>query len=223
MVVNKCDQHLHELNETRLMRDYPNIRGFIQTSCTTGHGIAKLRREIGNHVRRLPHVFDELPQSYFEVKTELERAATARNYIPIGDYREISKRHGVEEPERQDRLIRFLHDLGVVLNFQDPDDPYGQNDPYVLNPEWVTGGVYAIINDKELKEKRDGLLTLQRLSSVLNALEGYPQNRHDFIVRKMIQFELAYQINHGKETRWLIRNCSTLRSPRTCNGSPKNR
>ena len=93
-----------------------------------------------------------------------------KNYIPIEDYREICERQAVEKPESQDRLIRFLHDLGVVLNFQDPDDPYGQNDPFVLNPEWVTDGVYAIVNDKELKEKRDGLLTRKSWAAVLNAL-----------------------------------------------------
>ena len=97
VVVNKCDQHPHELNETRLMRDYPNIRGFIQTSCSTGQGIEKLRREIGKHVRRLPHVFDELPESYFTVKAELEQVAAERNYIPIEDYRKICARHTRQE------------------------------------------------------------------------------------------------------------------------------
>jgi len=204
VVVNKCDQHPHELNETRLMRDYPNIRGFVQTSCHTGQGIAELRREIGKHVRRLPHVFDELPKSYFAVKAELEETARQKNYIPIDDYRAICRRHKVGKRESQDRLIRFLHDLGVVLNFQDPEDPYAQNDPFVLNPEWVTGGVYAIVNDKQLKEKRDGLLNPQKLAAVLSALDGYPKNRHGFIVRKMMQFELAYQIDSGKQKRWLI-------------------
>jgi internalin A len=204
VVVNKCDQHPHELNETRLRRDYPNIRGFIQTSCSEGDGIARLRREIGKQVRSLPHVFDELPESYFAVKAELARAAAASSYIPIEDYRTICARRAVATRESQDRLIRFLHDLGVVLNFQDPADPYGQNDPYVLNPEWVTGGVYAIVNDKELKANRDGVLNCGRLREVLNALAGYPASRHDFIVRKMMQFELAYQIDQGKQTRWLI-------------------
>jgi small GTP-binding protein len=204
VVVNKCDQHPHELNETRLMRDYPNIRAVIQTSCADGQGVAELRREIGKHVRRLPHVFDELPTSYFAVKAELEQVAAEKHYIPIEDYRKICVQHVVEERESQDRLIRFLHDLGVVLNFQDPDDPYCQNDPFVLNPEWVTGGVYAIVNDRGLKAKRDGLLTREKLRDVLNALGSYPANRHDFIVRKMMQFELAYQIGQGRDTCWLI-------------------
>ncbi|RJQ23980.1 TIR domain-containing protein, partial [Candidatus Parcubacteria bacterium] len=221
VVVNKCDQHPHELNETRLLSDYPNIRGFIQTSCSMGQGITELRREIRKHVRRLPHVFDELPQSYFEIKAELKQAADEKDYIPIEDYHEICRRHRVEMIKHQNRLIRFLHDLGVVLNFQDPDDPYGQNDPYVLNPEWVTGGVYAIINSKELKAKRDGLLTSQKLSAVLNTLEGYPENCHGFIVRKMMQFELAYQINHGKETHWLIPELLDPKEPKNLNWKPE--
>lgn len=206
VVINKCDQHPHELNETALMRDYPNIRGFVQTSCETGEGIAKLRREIGNQIRRLPHVFDKLPQSYFQVKKELEQKAKKRNFIPIEKYHGICKRRKVNKQEDRERLIRFLHDLGVVLNFQDPDDPYGQNDPFVLNPEWVTKGVYAIVNDKPLKARKDGVLTQAKLTEVLNALDGYPADRHDFIVRKMMQFELAYELGRrkGAEQRWLI-------------------
>jgi internalin A len=213
VVVNKCDQHPHELNETRLIRDYPSIQGFLQTSCSTGQGIAELRREIGKHVRRLPHVFDDLPESYFTVKAELERTAQEKHFIPVDDYRKICHRNKVRKQESQDRLIRFLHDLGVVLNFQDPQDPFGQNDPFVLNPEWVTGGVYAIVNDRELKAKRDGLLNPQKLAAVLSTLDGYPERRHDFIVRKMMQFELAYQIEFGKQTRWLIPELLDPREP----------
>ena len=206
VVVNKCDQHPHELNETSLMRDYANIRGFVQTSCETGAGMAELRREIGKQIRRLPHVFDELPRSYFQVKEELAQEARKRNYIPIKKYHSICKRRKVSKKQDQDQLIRFLHDLGIVLNFQDPGDPFSQNDPFVLNPEWVTEGVYAIVNDKPLKAQKDGLVRRTKLTEVLKALKGYPTNRHDFIVRKMIQFELAYELGRPKdaEQRWLI-------------------
>jgi len=206
VVINKCDQHPHELNETALLRNYPNIRGFVQTSCETGEGVAELRREIGKQIRRLPHVFDELPLSYFQVKETLEQEAKKQNYLPIKEYHSICKQRKVNTQRDRDQLIRFLHDLGVVLNFQDPGDPYGQNDPFVLNPEWVTAGVYAIVNDKALKARKDGVLTQTKLVEVLNSLKGYPANRHDFIVRKMIQFELAYELGRSKGPgqRWLI-------------------
>jgi internalin A len=221
VVINKCDQHPHELNETRLKRDYSNIRGFLQTSCADGRGIAALRREIGKQIRRLPQVFDELPQSYFEVKAELEQTASERSFLPIDDYRGICNNHGVDKRANQDHLIRFLHDLGVVLNFQDPDDPYGQNDPYVLDPEWVTGGVYALINDRELKERLDGLLSYRKLTAVLNAQPGYPQNRHDFIVRKMQQFELAYPLDQGHQTSWLVPELLDPKEPESLDWQPE--
>ena len=222
VVLNKCDQHPHELNETALVRNYPNIRSFVQISCETGQGIPELRREIGKLIRRLPHVFDDLPKSYFQVKEELEQEAKKQNYIPIEEYHRICRRHKVSEKERQDQLIRFLHDLGVVLNFQDPDNPYCQNDPFVLNPEWVTGGVYAIVNDKPLKAQQDGVLTKRKLTEVLNALEGYPANRHDFIVRKMLEFELAYELDrpNSAEQRWLIPELLDPKEPKELSWLP---
>jgi small GTP-binding protein len=171
VVLNKCDQHPHDLNETALRRDYPNICGFVQTSCETGAGIAELREAIGKQIWLLPNVFDELPMSYFQVKKDLEREAKDKNYIRIEEYHRICASHGVNEQKDQEQLIRFLHDLGVVLNFQDPDDPYGQNDPFVLNPEWVTEGVYAIVNDKPLKAQKDGVLAQATLAGLLNALK----------------------------------------------------
>ncbi len=223
VVINKCDQHPHELNETALMRDYPNIRGFVQTSCETGRGIAELRREIGKQIRQLPHVFDELPQSYFEVKKELEQGAQKRNYIPIAEYHRTCRKHKVKDKASQERLIRFLHDLGVVLNFQDPDDPYCQNDPFVLNPEWVTKGVYAIVNDKPLEAQKDGILTKAKLVEVLSAMDGYPPERHDFIVRKMIQFELAYELERprGDEQRWLVPELLDPKEPKNLGWAPE--
>ncbi|MCA8994932.1 MAG: TIR domain-containing protein, partial [Planctomycetaceae bacterium] len=236
VVLNKSDHHPHELNETRLVRDYPNIQGFIATSCETGDGIVKLRREIGKHIRRLPHVFDELPQSYFAVKQELEERAQEKNYLPIEDYREICKRHKVEKPESQNQLIRFLHDLGVVLNFQDPKDPYGQDDHFVLDPEWVTEGVYAILNDDALKKRKDGILTLTERQRILNnakpvnkriaekakAGECFPAARHGFIMDKMCQFELAYEFDRqGGQHAWLIPELLDPNEPKNLAWNPE--
>lgn len=46
--------------------------------------------------------------------------------------------------------IRFLHDLGVVLNFNDEGNPHKLKDTTILKSEWVTAGVYAMINDNRL-------------------------------------------------------------------------
>jgi internalin A len=206
VVVNKCDLHPHELNETRLMRDFPNIRGFMSVSCETGLGIPELRQTIHTRIRNLPHVSDRLPLNYFRIKQAMTQKAADANYVPIEEYQQVCRDNGLNDQEEQARLIRFLHDLGIVLNFQDPNDPYSLNDPFVLNPEWVTQGVYAILNDHSLKTTRDGVLTRTRLKAILNARAGYPESRHDFIVRKMCQFELAFEgeRSRGREQTWLV-------------------
>jgi internalin A len=206
VVVNKCDLHPHELNETRLMRDFPSIRAFASVSCATGLGIAELRQTIHARIRKLPHLSDQLPSNYFRIKQAMAQKAADANFVPIEEYQQVCRDNGLTDQEEQARLIRFLHDLGIVLNFQDPNDPYSLNDPYVLNPEWVTQGVYAILNDHELKTTRDGVLTRSRLRAILNARAGYPESRHDFIVRKMCQFELAFEgeRTRGREQTWLV-------------------
>ena len=93
----------------------------------------------------------------------------------------------------QHTLIGFLHDLGVVLHFQ--DDPRLEA-LGILNPQWVTNGVYKILNSHELFQNQ-GTLTLPILNKMLN-LPEYPSNKRLFIVDMMKKFELCYDIEPDK-------------------------
>jgi internalin A len=65
------------------------------------------------------------------------------DFIPYTVYQDICRAHEITAEQDQKTLIGFLHDLGLVLHYR--DHPILE-DTNVLNPEWVTGGVYAIIN-----------------------------------------------------------------------------
>ena len=204
VVINKNEASNHlELNETRLTKDSPNIKGFFKTSCRDSSGIRKLRAAIEEQIQQLPHVYDQIPESYFAVKQELEEKAKREDFIDIGKYREICVRRGVEENEDQTRLIRFLHDLGNVLNFDDPDSPYQLEQTKVLNPEWVTGGVYKILNNVELM-KRGGVLHIGQLGGILDDPQRYPSQHRQFIVDMMRQFELCFTFPGSDGQRFLI-------------------
>ncbi len=205
VVTNKHeDAHHLDLNETRLQRDYaPNVKGFFKVSCMTGNGIAKLRAAIEEQINGLPHVFDELPASYFTVKEKLEARARNTDYIDIEEYRALCGEYGVDNEKEQNLLIRFLHDLGNVLNFDDPDDPYKLHDTNILNPEWVTAGVYKIINNNELMQAA-GVLETGRLARILDDHERYPESRHEFIVGMMRKFELCFDFPESRGERLLI-------------------
>ena len=207
VVTNQCDQDILELNENRLMKDYaPNIKGFFSTSCKSGKGVEELGAAIEKEINELAHVYDVLPKSYFDIKQKLERLAESKNFIDIEDYRGLCGEHGVGKKKEQDLLLRFLHDLGNVLNFGDPEDPYQLRDTNILNPEWVTEGVYKILNNKDLKEQgRDqGVLREENIGTILEDTQRYPKDRHEFIVDMMRKFELCFDFPDGDGKRVLI-------------------
>ncbi len=205
VVINKNEPpNQLDLNETRLAKDYaPNVLGFFKTSCSDGAGIAELRAAIEEQVQRLEHVHDRVPVSYFRVKEQLEEQAREKDFLDIEEYRGLCRKHGVAEQGHQNTLIRFLHDLGNVLNFDDPDNPYQLQDTKVLNPEWVTGGVYKILNNQMLM-RQDGVLERRQLGEVLADSETYPVDREQFILDMMRRFELCFAFPDSDGQQFLI-------------------
>ena len=180
IVGNKTDQHPLDIDRTGLQKKYPNIVGILETSAATGAGIAELKAAIAKQVNNLPHVRDLLPETWFTVKTKLEELGKNKNFFTQDEYLELCDENEVTDETSQHTLIGFLHDLGVVLHFQD-DRTLAELG--ILNPQWVTNGVYKILNDKALF-KNKGVLTLPLLDKILNTSE-YPQNKRLFIVEMM--------------------------------------
>jgi len=193
IVGNKTDQHPLDIDRTGLQKKYPNIVGILETSAATGAGIEALKAEIAKQVDTLPHVRDLLPETWFTVKSKLEELGRDKNFITQDEYLNLCGANDVTDETSQHTLIGFLHDLGVVLHFQD-DRRLAELG--ILNPQWVTNGVYKILNYKPLFENK-GLLTLPLLDDVLND-NHYPKNKRLFIVDMMKKFELCYDIELDK-------------------------
>ncbi len=190
IVGNKIDQHPLDIDRTGLQKKYPNIVGILETSAATGAGIEELKAAIAEQVNRLPHVRDLLPETWFTVKTKLEGLGRESNFINQDDYVKLCAASEVTDEISQRTLIGFLHDLGVVLYFQ--DDPRLEA-LGILNPQWVTNGVYKILNSHTLFQNK-GVLTVSMLDEILN-LPEYPRGKRLFIVDMMKKFELCYDID----------------------------
>ncbi|MEP7135552.1 MAG: COR domain-containing protein [Chloroflexota bacterium] len=193
IVGNKTDQHPLDIDRTGLQKKYPSIVGILETSAATGAGIDALKAEIAKQVDTLPHVRDLLPETWFTVKSKLEELGRDKNFITQDEYLSLCATNDVTDETSQHTLIGFLHDLGVVLHFQ--DDPRLEA-LGILNPQWVTNGVYKILNSHELFQNQ-GTLTLPILNKTLNPPE-YPSNKRLFIVDMMKKFELCYDIEPDK-------------------------
>lgn len=194
IVGNKTDQHPLDIDRTGLQKKYPNIVGILETSAATGAGIKALKAAIVEQVHFLPHVRDLLPETWFTVKSKLEELGRAKNFITQEEYLRLCEEHGVTDEISQRTLISFLHDLGVVLHFQDDARLEALG---ILNPQWVTNGVYKILNSHELFDNQ-GRLTLPILNTILN-LPEYPRGeKRMYIVDMMKKFELCYDLEPDK-------------------------
>lgn len=197
LVGNKCDQHEMDIEKRRLLEKYPNLRGFVGTSARTGEHIEDLRRKIQQEVRAMPQVRVLLSTNYLAVKEEMEKQTAA--HISHEEFVHICERHGVSDEADQDTLLDLLHDLGTVLYFRDKDGNPLLPALGVLNPNWVTGGVYRIITNGKLKDTFKGRLTLSLLREILSTPE-YARHIED-IAKLLERFELCYRADDS--SYWL--------------------
>jgi internalin A len=190
VVLNKSDIHPgFDLNRPFLERKYPFIKGFFKTSCATGEGVAAFIQALHQEIDQLLLTKYVWPKSWFRVKQSLEASNEPR--ISCENFEKVCLHAGVRGKTSQEVLVSFLHDLGAVIHFDD----FALSDHHVLNPKWVTGAVYRIINDPTVA-KANGLLKLDDLKEILAWQEGdehryYPGDHH-YIIKLMQKFELCY-------------------------------
>jgi internalin A len=196
IVLNRIREQPFDLNRLALQRKYPAIRDFIKTDCEDATGLEQLRRTIARETDRLEHLRDAFPASWFAIKDQL--ASMKKNYLGFDEYRQFCELHGETDKKAQEDLAGYLHSLGVVLNYK--EDPRLQ-DTYVLNPHWVTNGMYRILNS-EILERQRGEIHLSNLSEILDSAD-YPASLRRFIIDLMKKFDLCFSFV-DEDTHYLI-------------------
>ena len=197
IIGNKSDQHTLDIDRAGLQKKYPNIAAILETSAATGAGIDELKRAIAKQVNNLPHVHDLIPETWFNIKTRLEELAQQKNYIQVETYLETCAAFNVSDESSQRTLVGFLHDLGVVLHFQDDPRLAALG---ILNPQWVSNGVYKILNAASIFHNK-GVLRLDMLDEILDQPD-YPRHLRLFIVDMMKRFELCFDLEPDR--RFLV-------------------
>ena len=193
IVGNKKDEQPFDINRKALLEKYPNIKAILETSCLTGQGIAELYIAIAKEIEQLKEVYNLLPLPYFEVKEQLE--VMTEDFISYSHYIGICINKKIPEEENQEQLIELLHHLGLVLSFRDHPLLQSTN---VLNPDWVTKGIYALLSDEILKNQKKGILSASELTRILDN-QRYPEKRHHFLISLMQEFQLCFKLNESEQ------------------------
>jgi internalin A len=189
IVVNQIDQLKGQrpLNlDRKALQEKYNIRDFVETSCATGEGIPALETAITREVDQMKHVHDLWPREWLAIKNRLREMK--KDYIPVETYEEICAAEKLNDPDLRESLLGLLHDLGVVIRFS--------GDTQVLNPRWVTQGVYGLLTSAQLV-KDQGQFDLKDVGKILaglpDAKEHYPPHTHERLIRVMRHFQLCFE------------------------------
>ncbi|MBD1867267.1 AAA-like domain-containing protein [Cyanobacteria bacterium FACHB-471] len=196
VVLNKIEDYPFDVKRSALKQKFPNIHDFVATDCKTEIGLQQLQTAIERETDQLEHLRDPLPASWVKIKNRL--MGMSRNYISFEQYRVICQEIGESDRDAQNSLAVYLHSLGIALNYKDDSR---LRDTYVLNPQWVTNGIYKLLNAPELTHN-NGELEVAGLAQILDS-EDYPQESHNFLLELMRKFELCFRFQED-ENRYLF-------------------
>jgi internalin A len=144
---------------------------------------------------RLPHVHEEIPKSWANVR----RTLLARRDEQVLDLEEYLALCALDENGEMDkaralRCSEYLHDIGVILHYQDDAD---LREYVIVRNEWATDAAYRVIDDAEI-EKRNGHFSRQDdLPRIWHQAE-YRKMRPQ-LLQLMRRFRLCYPLKTDGE------------------------
>jgi len=211
IVGNKIDENNRNKNGTsigyfdidrkNLMDKFPElIKGFYGISSDVNQKeydylFQQFKKGLISEIGKLEEIHKQFPESWFDIKAQLEEMrANKIPYITFQDYLRRCVKADIENEQSQRTLIEFMHDLGIALSFQNDKE---LRDLAVLNPEWVTSGVYALVDNTQIAIDK-GILKREMIGSYLNEKEYPPRNEKDFIIKMMRKFKLLIDVEKDK-------------------------
>ena len=202
VAINKMDEYpSYSLEEATLNKKYPFVGNrFIKLSCKTKWGQEEFARTLARLIPQTELFRTPISQRWLSIKEQLQSETSNRRYIDQQRFIAICTGYGEETPEAQQAILGYLNALGVVLHFP----RLTLQDFYVLDPHWVTIGVYRIINTQRVT---DGMLHVRDLDYILNHEEQksaeydpskekkirYSPAEMRYLVAIMKEFELLYE------------------------------
>ncbi|HEV3385937.1 MAG TPA: COR domain-containing protein [Gemmata sp.] len=217
VAMNRQDERSggYDVDRHLIKERFPHIQSFIPTNCETRSGCDDLRVALLKAIETLnpnepPRL--EVPETWLKVKQECferghaeangsEQPVEKRTHLSLEQFQQICQAHRVIDPEKQKSLARLLHRLGAVLHFV---DDIRLRDTSVLDPHWVTDGVYRLLRFKD-RPKSDGILSRDDLTK---ALPDEDEKSARFLLSLMERFEMCYPLDEGDDgkfaSQWLI-------------------
>jgi|GEM_PF-542014 len=196
-------------NEVEIQEEFPEIKYFIKTSCRNGEGIDSIRQILEELIPNAELFKTSIDERWIHIKEQLQEETKSKHFLDEKRFIDICDKHGLTEKSARINAINFLNDLGLVLHFED----LNLAEYYVLDPYWITYGVYQIVTSTYAGREK-GIVNMDKLEYIVNEEEDKKSvyqpakfrkiiynspNQRRFLVDILNQFKLCFYLpNHRK-------------------------
>jgi hypothetical protein len=200
IVGNKCDQALLNLEMASLRGKYPNIVDYYPLSCTKATGaeqsrFATFRQDFCQQLQKVGTHQMLFTKEQAALLQDLRQRTLRDTFLSRAAYLQLCQTHRVLDDGVQNHawLLDILDRLGVIIHFKRL--PF--QDGYVLNPRWLTYGVYALMYAKEPRLTSHAvaaLLSREEVRDEAGNVLTYPPEKCGLIMEAMREFKLCYSL-----------------------------
>lgn len=215
ILLNKWGDYQFELNRQRLKEKYGRNLIFVETDSRSGAGMSHLQERICQLAKNLEGLKAAWPSEWRRIKDELPKKK--RSWFTFDEFREFCANEGIRDQKDQEALAASLHHLGLVLSYRKEE---ALRDFGVLNPQWVTKGIYQVLNSPQLR-KAQGKFTAKAFAEVLPQ-KSYPKAVHPYLLALMRKFQLCFPLD-DKGEKYLIPELLTKEEPELDKEFPPNK
>lgn len=185
VVINKNDLFSLRLDQKGLDERY-NVAAFLTTSCASGEGISDLLKHISVLLPEVPSINDLIPDAWRAVQGKIKQQGAS--YLTYQAFKDLCREEHIPE-DQVDSVATFFDALGIALRYQDSFNRI----THVLDPNWVTQGIYPIVRDPILLAA-GGLLQGHDIARLLE--NRYSELEQFFILDMMMERELAFKLDY---------------------------
>jgi len=193
-LINEVDDHRADIAEKTLKNEYPSIVGYCRVNIGSEDKtkLEEFRQIVKDTVSSNPSWNNQIVSlEAYKIKNELREHfnETKVAHITRDKFDEIAKNCGVSTGRIED-ILNDLNTLGICFWYNKPE--IKDFNMLVLNPDWITNGIYKIINQSY--NEHEHKLTASRGTEILrnDKRYEYPLDKVAFLFKLMRLYDLAF-------------------------------
>lgn len=201
IIQNKCDEPTSDIPFNDYKKSFDNIYGnsVINVSCKyeKKNLIENLKDEITKIVTNnniITHLGTPLPKTWIKVRNRIEEMINEGiNFMLYNEYLNLCKDEFISE-KKAAYISEYFHDLGIFLHFR---DNINLKDTIFLNHEWLTKGVYLVLDNQKIKDQK-GRFNDADIIGLWGNYDEYKGKEKELInLMNNDKFQICYEISRG--------------------------